>query len=153
MPRLELLNCLILSRRGVLKNPMFISDELHLLDSEVAPAWIRNADKEYKQYVHNRVAEIRKLSNAKVWYHVREKENIADLQSRGCSIKKLVLEKEWIEGSLWLKDDRNDLPISNLTDAQLGENELKKAATDENTKVLTTLPPKHNSHSLGTKIH
>ena len=116
---------------------MFISDELHLLDSEVALAWIRKADKEYKQYVHNRVAEIKKLSNERVWYHVREKENIADLQSRGCSIKKLVLEKEWIEGSLWQKDDRSDLPIQNLTDAQPGENELKKAATDENTKVLT----------------
>ena len=106
IPRLELLSCLIFSRlmcnvRDVLKNLMFISDELYLSDSEIAP---RNAGKGCKQYIQKRVSEIRKLSSGRGWYQVRGKENIADLPSQGCSIRKLALKKKWIEGSLWLKD-------------------------------------------------
>ncbi len=53
------------------------------LDSTVALHWI-NGDGSYKQFVRNRVRQIREKSYIK-WRHVGTKENPADIGSRGCS--------------------------------------------------------------------
>lgn len=41
--------------------------------------WIQGKDKRYKQFVQNRLEEIRKRTEVSSWFHVPVKENVADL--------------------------------------------------------------------------
>ena len=58
--------------------------------------WITNTDKEYKQFVENRVAEIRRNSPPEQWRYCPTADNPADIASRG--IRSIELK----ESSLWL---------------------------------------------------
>ena len=88
IPRLELLAALILAR--LLSNTMqSLQPEQKFekatcyTDSKIVLYWIKGYDKEWKQFVKNRVREIRTLIPAQCWYHCRGDLNPADLQSRG----------------------------------------------------------------------
>ena len=74
IPRLELLSALILARpishiRPVLEEFIPISHVTCWSDSEVALYWIREEDREWKQFVQNRVCEIRSLVPPNAWRH------------------------------------------------------------------------------------
>ena len=63
IPRLELLSCLILARlvknvQEALKDQIKLDDPVCWSDSKVALFWITNSNKEWKQFVQNRVNEI-----------------------------------------------------------------------------------------------
>ena len=86
IPRLELLGTLILSRLVVkiqeaLRDFVDVSEVICLTNSTRALWWIKNT---YKQLVQERVKEIRKNVGADCWRHIEEKQNPADLPSRGC---------------------------------------------------------------------
>ena len=53
------------------------------MNSQVVLTWIKTTNKKYKQFVENRVAEIRQNPNVKDWEYMQGKENIANLASRG----------------------------------------------------------------------
>ena len=61
----------------------------------VAMFWIKGEDKEWKQFVHNRVTEIRQLMSAKHWLYCPGKDNPADLPSCGISPKELKASSRW----------------------------------------------------------
>ena len=71
IPRLELLSSLLASRltesvkkaMGEIKS---IDLTTYWSDSTVVLSWIRNSNKEYKQFVENRLQEIRKLASSGV---------------------------------------------------------------------------------------
>ena len=48
-------------------------------DSTVVLSWIRNSNKEYKQFVENRLQEIRKLSPSELRKYVPTKQNPVDI--------------------------------------------------------------------------
>eukprot|EP00731_Ephydatia_muelleri_P007453 Em0003g1701a len=88
IPRLELLAALLLAR--LLSNTMqALQPEQKFkkatcyTDSKIVLYWIRGYDKEWKQFVENRVREIRTLIPVECWYHCRGDVNPADLPSRG----------------------------------------------------------------------
>ena len=65
MPRLELLGTLLLSRlmlsvRNSFKNELLFDNVYYWRDSQIALAWIKSTNKEFKAFIENRVAEIRK---------------------------------------------------------------------------------------------
>ena len=73
-------------------------------DSRVALAWIRGVTKQWKQFVENRVIEIRRLTPTSAWNHCPGKENPADLpfkrfRSRGTEEEHPMV--EW-SGPAWL---------------------------------------------------
>ena len=103
IPRLELLGALILSRlmktvKRALQQFTTITSEVYLTDSQVVLTWIKTTDKKYKQFVENRVVEIRQNSNVEDWEYIQRKENIGDLASRGCYLITLECTGKWFDG-------------------------------------------------------
>ena len=91
IPRLELLGALILAR---LMNTIVTAlnrdiDPVYWVDSMTTLFWIRR-EKQWKQYVANRVKEIRRLSPKNHWRHCPGHLNPADLPSRGVSGYRLL---------------------------------------------------------------
>ena len=122
IPRLELLSALILARliarvKTVLEGLIRISHVRCWTDSKVALYWIRGEDREWKQFVQNRVCEIRSLVPPTAWSHCSSKDNPADTASRGKSPAALA-ESRWFPGPEWLKfkEQVKEVELSNLDD-------------------------------------
>ena len=63
----------------------FITKRVHLTDSQITLFWICNPKLRLKKWVRNRVIEINRLTDSKIWYYVEGKNMTADLGTRrGC---------------------------------------------------------------------
>ena len=74
IPRLELLPALLLARlidnvERALKSVLTLGPSTCWTDSKVSLYWITQLDKEWKQFIQNRVKEIRKLTPISSWKH------------------------------------------------------------------------------------
>ncbi|KAL5488550.1 hypothetical protein EMCRGX_G017504 [Ephydatia muelleri] len=91
IPRLELLGALLLSRLMVniasaLNSELTLNAPVCYTDSKVVLFWIQRCDKEWRQFVENRIREIRHLISVEAWRHCPGKDNPADLPSRGVDL-------------------------------------------------------------------
>ena len=107
IPRLELLAALILARlatqiKTTLEQCLVVSRIRCWTDSKNVLYWIKGKNKEWKQFVNHRVAEIRQLLPTDVWAHVPGVENPADLASRGVNPLSLVNNTLWWTGPTWI---------------------------------------------------
>ena len=122
-----MLGGLILARltkrcRNILEKDVRIERECWFTDSAVALHWIVNKDRNYKQFVDNRVSEIRKKSSSNDWRHVPGTENIADLPSRGCTPDQFDKRKyEWIHAPNWVLEDVSTWPVRKAEELVLSE--------------------------------
>ena len=110
IPRLELLSALLLARLIVTVSRSLTSvipcHELKCYtDSMVALHWIRGLDKEWRQFVANRVNEIREKTPPSCWSHCPGVSNPADLPTRGMGIDELRVSRLWRFGPDWLQSD------------------------------------------------
>ena len=109
IPRLEPLSALLLARllesvaRSLSPNPT-LGQSMGYTDSQVALYWIVGEGKEWKQFVHNRVTEIRELLPASCWRHCPGIENPADIPSRGLTPTELFVNQLWHCGPDWLQN-------------------------------------------------
>jgi hypothetical protein len=88
-----------------LKDDLKLSPPMCFTDSKVTLYWITQQDKEWKQFVQNRVCEIRQLTPVEVWMYCPGKENPADLPSRGVNLEVLINNPIWLYGPSWLSED------------------------------------------------
>ena len=145
IPRLELLSALILARlishiRSVLEEFIPISHVTCWSDSEVALYWIRGEDREWKQFVQNRVCEIRNLVPPKAWRHCSSKDNPADIASRGAS-PVILAESTWVSGPDWLKSYEEAMQISEETaKVKQAPVESLQEAKKEHRELASNLP-------------
>ena len=107
IPRLELLSCLILARllkdvEEVLRLELQLKDSVCWTDSKVALFWIKNEDREWKQFVQNGAMEIRNLVSPNSWRHCPGRDNPADIPSRGINPSELADSILWHSGPDWL---------------------------------------------------
>ena len=108
IPRLELLGAVLLARLvntvltafdGTLKvDAMFFWS-----DSQIALWWIWGVNKEFKQFIENRVVEIRRLTKPTQGNHCPTESNPADICSRGSMTSKLIANQSWWSGPEFLK--------------------------------------------------
>ena len=112
IPRLELLACLVTARlvRSVLEalNNVSVHSVFYWSDSMVALSWIKGIQKEFKQFVQNRVNEIRKLTSIDSWNYCPTDMNPADLASRGSTATDLVKNRLWWDGPTFLLESKED---------------------------------------------
>ena len=90
IPRLELLACVLLSKRlGQVKSAsqgrIFINEFFCWTYSEVALCWIKGKEKCWGPWVQNRVVNLRKVVNRERWFHVSGVLNPADIPTGVCS--------------------------------------------------------------------
>ena len=123
IPRLELLAALILARlvsavREALTK-IHTEDVFCWTDSITVFHWIQS-DKEFKQFVQNRIDEIHKLADVKSWRHCPGIENPADIGSRGCLASELVSSSLWWKGPARLQSSPKDYPkLGAVSDEEL----------------------------------
>ena len=115
IPRLKLLGALVLAR---LINSVLTAfegtlrvDSVHCWsDSQIALWWIWGVNKEFKQFVQNRVVEIRRLVKPAHWDYCPSDNNPADICSRGSLASKLVANQLWWNGPEFLLKDKDAWP-------------------------------------------
>ena len=79
-------------------------------DSQIALCWIKEEEKEWKQFVENWVTEIRRLVQAKCWRHCASIENPADIPSRVITPAELQEKLNFcLCGPNWLVSDEGDM--------------------------------------------
>ena len=132
IPRLELLGALILARlvKTMLRafKSIKVDDVFLWTDSLTTLCWIKN-NENWKQYTHNRVNEIRELTNTEQWRHCPGHLNPADLPSRGCNGMDLVRHESWSSGPDFLQQPKEQWPVEHQTtqdDDKLAFTELVK---------------------------
>ena len=144
IPRLELLSALLLARlistlQMALKPEVRLEEPVCNTDSQVALHWISGEAREWKQFVQNRVIEIRKLVPHSRWRHCPGTQNPADIPSRGVSVVEFK-EKE----QLWLHGPKGPVQydICKFSDDPSNECLVEmKAKEKATTSLLSTKEP------------
>ena len=94
MPRLELLASLISSRlvtcvKSALSPVAEIEEVYCSSDSTTAIHWIKGVERQYKQFVENRVTEVRSKVSPEFWSFCPGSENPAYIPTRGLGAEAL----------------------------------------------------------------
>ena len=135
IPRLELLGALILARFvNKLKSIGTEFPTVLWTDSMTALCWIKN-ERVWKQYVGQRVDEIRRLTPKDSWRHCPGEVNPADLPSRGLSAKELSASNTWWNGPSFLYSPSDQWPETSQS-AQVEEEEIQRE-TAKNEPIIT----------------
>ena len=126
IPRLELLGAVISARlSSTITRSLPNNDEIECIywtDSTTTLQWIQN-DKHWRQYVQQRVQEIRQLTPKEQWRHCPGSENPADLPSPAA--EDLIDKKLWLEGPEFLKKPESEWP-SVAHSREMDESSLKE---------------------------
>ena len=152
IPRLELLSSLLLARLMAhvivaLQTVIKVQLGLCFTDSKVALYWIQGEGKEWKQFVHNRVTEIRQLVPAANWSHCPGRENPADIPSRGVSPKELKMSLLWRHGPDWLRSIPSVSRSEETTMPEECAEEMKVKGMSSHSLLIST-----DSCGIGTVI-
>ncbi|XP_066924368.1 uncharacterized protein [Clytia hemisphaerica] len=115
VPKLELCGAQILTIiinqvKSELKDTLFIEKIYAWIDSTVAYCWLKNENKVYKQFVQNRVNEIRGKSKTFVWKLIDTLQNSADDVTRGLLLSQIVQNKKWLNGPEFLSFSKEHWP-------------------------------------------
>ena len=130
IPRLELMAALLLSRLvnstvEALKSIIQIDRIFCWLDSQIVLWWLFGVNKEFQQFVQNRVIEIRKLVTPDKWNYCPTDLNPADIASRGSKATELSDNQLWWTGPDFLKKSPEFWPnILNFRSAQTPSDEI-----------------------------
>ena len=126
---------------GALQPELKLADPICYTDSQVALCWIKHEDREWKQFVQNRVTAIRRLVPSEHWNHCSGILNPTDIPSRGASMIELASSSLWLDGPQWLTSGDADhecreVPVPIPEDCM---RELKCTTEDVSSKVLIVL--------------
>ena len=146
IPRLELLGALILARIvNKLKSLGIESPTVMWTDSMKTLCWTKN-ERVWKQYIGQRVDEIRRLTHKDSWRHCPEEINPADLPTRGLTAKELSTCNTRWNGPNFLRNPVNKWPKMSQT-AQTEEEEIQRKEI-KNEKVITHSMVNHSTMEL-----
>ena len=134
IPHLELLSCLVSAR--LIENVRKALRKIMKIDTVVI-YWIRSAQKEYKQFVENRVQEIRSLAAPEWWSYCPTQENPADIVSRGATATQLAAEEKWWHGPSFFINPPSKWP--SLASFELPKEADQELRTEKRVKLTTSI--------------
>ena len=91
-----------------------------LADSQVALDWISNEERPLKQWVRNRVVEIRRFTVSSDWGYINKGTR------KGCTLKDVGPESELINGFEWMTKDSDQFPVKLVDEVSLNQNEMEQ---------------------------
>ncbi|XP_067616463.1 uncharacterized protein [Eurosta solidaginis] len=145
VPRLELAAAELLSRLLVyVRRAMEYANVSYTLwtDSQVVLHWIGKIPRSLKTFVAKRVASIQTNSDVKRWRYINNKDNTADLLSRGMKPSEIIQSSLWVHGPTWLSQSLNQWPDNVFVTNTAGEAEVEfkacVAAEVEEQLAITT---------------
>ena len=159
IPRLELLSNLTASRllksvSQALHDDVRIDEVFNWTDSMISLWWITNTDKEYKQFVENRVAEIRRNSPPEQWRYCPTADNPADIASRGIRSIELKESSLWLLGPDFLSKSGEQWPAQpTVVQAREEFSELKSSKPAVYSLVTACVEEKKEEPSLDNLIN
>ncbi|KAL5009405.1 hypothetical protein ScPMuIL_014986 [Solemya velum] len=113
LPRLELMGALLGARLvKYIQNNVDVSEVSFWCDSQIVINWI-SSNKQLKQFIQNRVIEIKDLSGGNIWRYCPTCDNPADFLTRGIPISKFKGNKKWLHGPDWILEP-NKWPVWNI---------------------------------------
>ena len=128
-PRAELYAAVVNAHTGEVVKRSFHKhhkSSIKLTDSQIVLHWINNYDKPLKQWVRNRVIEIRRFTNPEDWKYVHTKDMIADIGTRrGVTLKQVSQGSLWQNGFEWMKLDASEFPTKSVEDIKLDNEEVQ----------------------------
>ena len=77
--------------------------------------WITQEERDFQQFVENRIAEIRRLTPPALWNHCPGQSNPADIPTRGIAGGTLQDLEKWWTGPSWLKNEPDAWPTARTT--------------------------------------
>lgn len=130
MPRAELSAAVLNARIGFVVQRSFgkyFKDCTKLTDGQICLNWIHNTGKRLKMFPRNRVIEINRLAPRDKRYYVNTKNMVADLGTRkGAKIPDVEPYSLWMNGHAWMKLERDDFPIKNISEIKLTSEQRKE---------------------------
>ncbi|XP_045772086.1 uncharacterized protein LOC123872017 [Maniola jurtina] len=117
LARLELCASLLLASlidliRETLSKRCKINNIYAFSDATVALSWLHSPAYKYHTFVANRITEINSKLSAEHWYHIKGRENPADIISRPVTPKELLERKLWFNAPQWTTHPISRWPIT-----------------------------------------
>lgn len=138
-PRSELYAALICSHTGeIVRRSLgkWHKTSIKLTDSQIVLHWIDNEEKPLKQWVRNRVVEIKRFSPKHQWFYINTTNMIADIGTRkGATLNDVNNESTWINGFDWMQSDVSKFPIKNAQELKLNEYEISEVHRESHFQV------------------
>ena len=128
-PRAELFASTVCTHTGeIVKRACKRFHERHLkiTDSQVTLYWIHNSNKPLKQFVRNRVNEVRRFTDPNDWRYAKSVDMIADIGTRPVHDVSLVDQSStWINGFPWMVQPEESFPFKTIHDIKLTGDEIE----------------------------
>ena len=130
MPRSELYAAVLNSHTGEVVRRAFHKYHVgrqKFTDSQITLYWLNNEEKPLKQWVRNRVVEVRRFSDLADWSYVESRNMIADKGTRkGCTLEDVNQDSTWINGFDWMKKDKSMFPVKSVEDIKLDQTQMQE---------------------------
>ena len=131
LPRAGLFAAVLNTHSGEIVRKAFYNvhkGHLKISDSQIALHWIKSEDRPLKQWVRNRVIEIRRFTKVEDWRYVESTNMIADLGRRkGCTLNDVMPDSHWINGHCWMTNDSESFPVKRIEEMNFTEEDMLAA--------------------------
>ena len=129
-PRAELFAAVLNTHTGeVVKRALQSSYKkaVKLTDSQIVLHWINNDAITLKQWVRNRVVDIRRFTDPSDWQYINTKNMLADIATRkGATLEDINQNSTWINGLEWMKHKEEEFPTQTVSKIILTNSELQE---------------------------
>ena len=105
-------------------------------DSTICLYWVTQDDRPLQVGVRNAVAEVRRFSDSKDWFHITTEKNVADLGTRPAQVEEIGPGSGWQEGQPWMWLPRDEMPMKSAAEVTLTAEEKRQAATELRNKDI-----------------
>lgn len=130
-PRIEMQSAVLgarLAKTILTYSGLEFEEIIHIVDSTCTLAILQNTTSPLKEYMGNRASEVHSISDVRRFFHIRSKQNIADLGTRtDATIADISEDSDWQRGTEWMRRPRAEWPVTqDATGVVIPKEEVRK---------------------------